>query len=122
MAEVVQIHRLSDEKSCCLEGVTDLQFGVFGFNDCKTSIAFVTKDTTSVGQPCHFDAIAFLQVICRNAFALKGCTLYVGARVQFCQIRLPVCKTEELSKQAEGSATRCICAVDIPPEAFEGGR
>ena len=99
-----------------------MQFGIGGFDNRKTSLAFVTKDTTSVGQPCHFDAIALLQVTCRNAFALKSGTLYVGARVQFCQIRLPVGKTEELSKQAEGSATRCICAVDIPLEAFERGR
>ena len=80
MAEIVQIHRLSDEESGSLEGVPDLQFGVFGFKNRKTSLAFVTKDTTSVGQPCHFDAIAFLQVIDMNPFSLKGCTLYVSAR------------------------------------------
>ena len=86
MAEVVQIHRLSDEESSCLEGVPDLQFRVFGFNNRKTSIAFVTKDAPSVGQPRHFDAIAFLQVTCRNSFALKSGTLNVRARTfnRFC--------------------------------------
>ena len=80
MAEVVQIHRLSDEESGSLEGVPDLQFGVIGFNDRETSITFVTKDTTSVGQPCHFYPVSGLQIIDMNTFAFKGCTLYVSAR------------------------------------------
>ena len=90
MAEVAQIHRLSDEESCCLKGVPDLQFGMFGFKNRETSIAFVTKDTTSVGQPCHFDAIALLQVVDRNTFSLKGCTLYVSAHAfnRFARARL----------------------------------
>ncbi len=90
MAEIVQIHRLSDEESSCLEGVPDLQFGVFGFNNRKTSIAFVTENTTSVGQPCHFYPVSGLQIIDMNPFAFKGCTLYVSARAfnRFARVRL----------------------------------
>ena len=90
MAEVVQIHRLSDEESGSLEGVPDLQFGVFGFNNRKTSIAFVTKDTTPVGQPSLLYPVSGLQIIDMNPFALKGCTLCVSARAskRFARVRL----------------------------------
>lgn len=117
---IIQVHGLADDEARGIKGVTDLQFGVFGFYDREMCIAFIAEDAPPVRQPRHLYPIAFLQVVNMDAFALKSGTLNVCARGKRSKVRLPVGKTEELREQAERCSARRVCPVDVAPEALEG--
>ena len=51
MDEAIEVHRLADDKSGCLESVTGVELGVMRLNDGVGVVSFVAEDTTAVRKP-----------------------------------------------------------------------
>ena len=120
MFEIVEIERLSYNKAAAMEGVADLELGIYGICHLEGPFAQMQEAAAAVRLPRHQHAGVLCDVV-----GIKGVVedvvggIAVGG-VMFQEV-LPVAETHTSGQQRKGSRIGRAVALHVTPDTLEGG-